>query len=187
MDLVTLDTPHHEILRQQAHEVHLPLNAQDKAFIESMRKFFDVLESSIHKPAGLAAPQVGKSLRVIIINVPPDATKYRKFVYDTIPPTILINPSYTPIIKEGQTKDWEGCYSVTDKMGEVYRYNAIRYEAYSFDGKKITAVAKGFLARVIQHEVGHINGKLYIDLLCSDCRYCAIYKMMAIRKKEMSL
>lgn len=184
MDLVTLDTPHHEILRQHAQEVQLPLSAQDKAFIQNMYNFFDALESSVHKPAGLAAPQLGKSLRVIIINVPADAKKYRKFVYNTIPPTILINPSYTPILKEGKTKDWEGCYSIPKKMGEVYRYQAIQYIAYALDGKEISGTAKGFLARVIQHEVDHINGKLYIDLLSPDCRYGDMDKMMAIRKKE---
>ena len=54
------------------------------------------------------------------------------------------------------------------------------------DGKKISDTAHGFLARVIQHEVGHINGELYVDHLCRDCRYGDADKMMAVRKKELN-
>lgn len=186
MDLVTINTPNHEILRQHAQEVQLPLNTNDKAFIKDMWNFFDTLESSFHKPAGLAAPQVGKSLRMIIVNVPEEAKYHRKYLTDTMPATLLINPSYTPITQDGKNKDWEGCYSIPNKMGEVYRYNTVQYNGYTVEGKKISGIAHGFLARVFQHEVGHINGELYTDLLCANCRYGDEDKMMPIRKKELN-
>lgn len=181
MELVTIDLSHHEILKQRAKEVKFPLEAKTQKFIQEIREFLATLKN----PAGLAAPQVGVSLRIIIIQVPPEVKEIRKDVYDTLPPTVLINPFYTPIAKQSKNKDWEGCFSVPNKMGEVYRYNAIKYEAYTPDGKKITGVAKGFLARLIQHEVGHLNGELYIDLLSSDCRYGSQDEMLKIRKKEM--
>lgn len=181
MELVTINLPHHEILRQHAQEIMFPLDTKANEFIYEIRKFLPTLKN----PAGLAAPQVGTSLRIIIIQVPPEVKQLRKNVYDTLPPTVLINPSYTPIANQGKNKDWEGCFSVPNKMGEVYRYNEIRYEAYTPDGKKVIGIAKGFLARLIQHEVGHLNGELYIDLLCSDCRYGTQDEMIKIRKKEM--
>lgn len=185
MQLVTIDIPHHEVLRHPAQEVIFPLDTQTQNFIADLQAFFTHMESPFGKPAGLAAPQVGESLRIIIIQVPEEAKRVRKDVYDTLPPTILINPSYVPMTEVGKTKDWEGCYSVPNKMGEVYRYTAIHYQAFDQDGKKITGIAHGFLARLIQHEVGHLNGQLYIDAKCEDCRFGTLHDMMVIRKKEM--
>jgi peptide deformylase len=186
MQLTTLESPEHKVLREHAQAVKFPLDAATQNFIQEFREFFRTLESPFGKPAGLAAPQVGISKQIIIIQIPPEAKKVRKDVYDVVPPTILINPSYVPVPEDGKSKDWEGCFSVTDKMGEVYRYSAIRYEAYTSEGKKVIGLAKGFLARLIQHEVGHLNGELYIDLLCPDCRHGAMAEMLEVRKHETS-
>ncbi|RDI43345.1 peptide deformylase [Aquicella lusitana] len=185
LQLVTHDLADHRVLREPAREVSFPLDEEIRQFIEELRVFFSDLESPLGKPAGLAATQVGMPLRIAIIQVPPEAKRIRKEVYDTLPPTVLINPVYFPILEEGKNKDWEGCYSVTDKMGEVYRYTAIHYEACDGNGKTITGTARGFLARLIQHEVGHLNGELYIDLLSEDCRFGSLEKMLAIRREEM--
>lgn len=185
MQLVTINTPNDNILRQPAHHVIFPLNEQIKKFMYEMEIFFEHLESPYGKPAGLAAPQIGIPLSIVILQIPPEAKQVRKDVFDTLPPTFLINPSYVPLFAEGKTKDWEGCYSVPEHMGEVYRYRAIQYEAYTVDGSRVTGVARGFLARVIQHEVGHLNGELYIDLLSADSRYGSVNDMMEIRKREL--
>jgi len=185
MELVTIEMPHHDVLRTRAKEIKFPINSTTQQFIQDLREFFYALKSPLGKPAGLAAPQVGLSARIIIIQIPAEAKKIRKDVYDILPPTVWINPSYTPLDNDDTNKDWEGCYSVSNKMGEVYRYKTIKYEAYTPEGNKVTGIAKGFLARLIQHEVGHLNGELYIDRLCSDCRYGALDKMMEIRKSEM--
>lgn len=185
MQLVTINIKNHEVLRQPAKEVIFPLDTKTKDFMHQMQEFFANLESPLGKPAGLAAPQVGIPLKIIIIQIPLEAKKIRKDVYDTLPPTFLLNPSYTPIDEEGKNKDWEGCYSVPDQMGEVHRYTMIRYEAYTPAGEKISGLAKGFLARLIQHEVGHLNGELYIDLLADDCRFGSNEEMLKLRKAEM--
>ncbi|MDQ8039682.1 MAG: peptide deformylase [Rickettsiella sp.] len=184
LHLVDISMPDHAVLRKSAEPVLFPLDNKTKEFIETFKTFFAGLKSPYGKPAGLAAPQVGYSLRIIIIQIPPEAKEKRKDVYDTLPPTVLINPTYVPIINAGESKDWEGCFSVPDKMGEVYRYKQIRYEAFKVDGKKITGVAKGFLARLLQHEIGHLNGELYIDCLRPDCRYESIAKAAEIIKQE---
>jgi peptide deformylase len=187
MELVTIDSPNHKILRVRSDEVIFPLDAKTKRFVAEFREFFRTLKGPLNKPpAGLAAPQVGVPLRIFMMQIPKGAEKMRKDVYGIVPPTLLINPSYTPLKEEGKTKDWEGCFSVPDKMGEVYRYTAVCYEGYMEDGKKVTGIAKGLLARIIQHEMGHLNGELFTDHLCKDCRFGSFNKMMKIRKKEMA-
>jgi peptide deformylase len=174
LQLVTLESPEHSVLRTPAKTVTFPLDTETQQFIRDLQVFFRDLKSPLGNPAGLAAPQVGHALRIIIIQIPESAKERRKDVYDVVPPTVLINPAYTPVEAAGENKDWEGCFSVPDKMGEVYRYNEIHYTAYTPEGKQINAVARGFLARLIQHEVGHLNAELYIDRLRPDCRYDSV-------------
>lgn len=185
MELVTLDTKNHAVLRKRATEITFPLDDKTKQIIQDLKHFFAILESPFGKPAGLALPQVGLSLRIIIIQVPEEAKKIRKDVFDSLPPTVLINPSYT-LLSEHQNKDWEGCFSVPNRMGEIYRYSDIQYEGWTEEGKLIRSAAKGFLARLIQHEVAHLNGELYIDMHHPDCRIGPYAEMLAIRKEEMN-
>jgi len=107
--------------------------------------------------AGLAAPQIGVSQRVVIFGFEenpryPDA--------DAVPFTILINPKLTPIGKE-MDEDWEGCLSVPGMRGVVPRYTRLRYEGFDVEGKPIDRTVDGFHARVVQHEVDHLDGILY--------------------------
>lgn len=188
MHLFTIEQPQQQqILRQIAQPVQFPLDEKTKNFIQQFFTFFLNLKGPTGQPAGLAAPQVGHSWRIIIVQVSPEAKKIRKDVFDILPPTLLINPTYTPLTEKGKNKDWEGCFSVNDKMGEVYRYTEIQYQAFTLEGKKITGIAKGLLARIIQHEVDHLNGQLFVDVHCSDCRLGGVDEMMKIRKKEMGL
>ncbi len=187
MTLVTIDSPNHNILRQRSSEVTFPLDNKTKKFIAEFREFFQALKGPLNKPpAGLAAPQVGTPLRIFMLQIPKDAEKMRRDVYGIVPPTLLINPTYTPVETDGKTKDWEGCFSVPGKMGEVYRYTTVHYEGYTEEGKKISGTAKGLLARIIQHEMGHLDGELFTDHHCADCRFGAFDKMMEIRKKELA-
>lgn len=181
MELVTIDSSEKALLRKRAKTLHFPLDKNTQSFIRELSGFLKTLNN----PAGLAANQLGQSVQITIIQIPPEAKLVRKNVENVLPPTIFINPSYTPIPEAGKSKDWEGCFSVPGKMGEVYRYNAIHYEAYTVDGEKMAGIARGFFARALQHEIGHLNGELYIDLLCDDCRFGPLEEMMKIRKAEM--
>jgi peptide deformylase len=81
-----------------------------------------------------------------------------------MPKTLWINPSYEPLGEE-MHEDYEACFSVKDIAGLVRRYKQVHYRAYDKDGKLIEGKAEGFLARIIQHEIDHLNGILFVDLV----------------------
>ncbi len=107
--------------------------------------------------AGLAAPQIGVGLRVVIFGVQsnsryPDA--------DSVPETVLINPVITPVNDETDMA-WEGCLSVPGLRGVVERHSHIRYQGFDEQGALIDRTVSGFHARVVQHECDHLDGILY--------------------------
>ncbi len=107
--------------------------------------------------AGLAAPQIGVGLRVVIFGVQhnsryPDA--------ETVPETVLINPLITPL-GEAMEEGWEGCLSVPGLRGLVPRHAQIRYQGQDEYGALIDRTVSGFHARVVQHECDHLDGILY--------------------------
>ena len=107
--------------------------------------------------AGLAAPQVGESIQLVIFGVDkneryPDA--------EEVPFTVLINPVITPLTQEKED-DWEGCLSVPGMRGVVPRYKTINYKGFDQYGNEINRNAEGFHARVVQHECDHLFGILY--------------------------
>ena len=107
---------------------------------------------------GLAAPQVHLSYRMFIYRNP-DIENDEK-----IKITALINPVIKKITNETEDS-WEGCLSVPGMTGLVRRYKQISYSALDINGKKISGVAEGLHARVIQHEFDHLNGVLYTSRL----------------------
>jgi len=100
-----------------------------------------------------------------------------------MPKTIWINPSYKPIGTE-KHEDYEGCFSVENATGPVARYKKIRYLAYNQNGHTIEGTAKGFLARVIQHEIDHLNGKVFLDYVAPE-KIMSKEEYMEMRKKAM--
>jgi len=118
----------------------------------------DMLDTmQAEKGAGIAAPQIGVNLRIIIFGLEknpryPDA--------EPVPMTILINPEFTPLSIDTDTA-WEGCLSVPGYRGLVPRYKHIRYSGLDENGKKLERDVRDFHARVVQHEVDHLNGLLY--------------------------
>jgi peptide deformylase len=115
--------------------------------------------------AGLAAPQIGVGLRVVIFGVQPllPAKKKKPPRYpdaDTVPETVLINPVITPLGEEME-EGWEGCISVPGLRGMVPRYPQIRYQGRDEYGTLIDRIVSGFHARVVQHECDHLDGILY--------------------------
>ena len=115
--------------------------------------------------AGLAAPQVGAPWRVIFFQVDEKAFQYRDNIEDVVPLTCLINPTYEPIEEEGTHYDWEACFSVERMAGKPERFNAIRYKGQNMDGEPVEGIARGFLARLLQHEIDHVDGHLFLSPL----------------------
>jgi peptide deformylase len=116
--------------------------------------------------AGLAAPQIGVDLQVVIFGSRDSNPRYPD--RPQIPPTVLINPTITPLAQDGtvegllaENDDWEGCLSVPGLRGVVPRWSRIRYTGFDQYGDAIDRVVDGFHARVVQHECDHLWGKLY--------------------------
>jgi peptide deformylase len=150
----------HPILRQVAE----PVSPEAIGAPEIQRLIDDMFETmEDHDGAGLAAPQVHVSRRIVIYGVDenpryPDA--------EPVPLTVLVNPKLTPL-GEAQDEDWEGCLSVPDLRGKVPRFTRVRVEAYGRDGKRLRFEARDFHARVVQHECDHLDGKVYLDRMRS--------------------
>ncbi len=108
--------------------------------------------------AGLAAPQIGVDLQVVIFGS--DSINPRYPDAPVIPRTVLINPVITPLDDE-QEEGWEGCLSVPGLRGVVPRFERIRYAGIDLSGQMIDRTVDGFHARVVQHECDHLIGKLY--------------------------
>jgi peptide deformylase len=107
--------------------------------------------------AGLAAPQIGVLQRVVIFGGAP-SPRYPDA--EVVPYTVLINPELDALAAD-VAEDWEGCLSVPGMRGLVPRYLRLRYRGVDEFGKPIDRRVEGFHARVVQHEVDHLNGVLY--------------------------
>jgi peptide deformylase len=116
----------------------------------------DLTETMYAAPgAGLAANQIGVCLRIVVFDVSDDEEEKKHLV--------LVNPEI--IEKEGCQVDEEGCLSVIDLTANVERYSKLVVRAQDLDGKTWEFPAEDFFARVIQHELDHLNGILFIDHL----------------------
>ena len=122
------------------------------ALIQDMQDTMSAMDG-----AGIAAPQIGVSLQVVIFGV---GSNPRYLDAEQVPYTVLINPTLTPVgdeIEDG----WEGCLSVPGLRGVVPRYIRLHYTGFDQFGEPIDRLVSGFHARVVQHECDHLNGILY--------------------------
>ena len=108
--------------------------------------------------AGLAAPQIGVNLQLVIFGSTAINPRYPD--RPLVPRTVLINPVITPLGTQ-EEEDWEGCLSVPGLRGVVPRWSRIRYTGFDEKGTPIDRTVDGFHARVVQHECDHLMGKLY--------------------------
>jgi peptide deformylase len=107
--------------------------------------------------AGIAAPQIGVSLRAVIFELR-ENPRYPHVA--PVPYTVLVNPVLTPLGTE-QEEGWEGCLSVPGMRGLVPRFRRLRYQGFDALGMPIDRTVEGFHARVVQHEVDHLDGILF--------------------------
>jgi peptide deformylase len=123
-----------------------------RSLLEDMQDTMRSLEG-----AGLAAPQIGVGLRVVIFGVERNA---RYPDAEEVPYTVLINPELSALSEEIE-EGWEGCLSVPGMRGLVPRYKHLRYTGFDERGQPIDRSVADFHARVVQHEVDHLDGVLY--------------------------
>ena len=142
-------------LRRRAKEVEQPGDDTLQALIGDM---LETMEAS--GGVGLAAPQIDVPLRVIVFGVESDNPRYPDA--PPVPRTVLVNPEITARGREVRP-EWEGCLSIPGMRGLVPRPERIRYRGFDADGREVEGEARGFHARIIQHECDHLDGILYPD------------------------
>lgn len=156
--IITLPNTH---LRQKSTKVRAVTDDTKQLIVDMNSASIDWEDSRPHEiSAALAAVQLDRLERVIIVRSDFDDKAVRDF-------TPLINPE---IVKyEGEMlEDYEGCLSVSNIYGKVPRYSKIRVKAINTDGEEVRFKADGFLARVIQHEIDHTNGIVFVDHIYDD-------------------
>lgn len=132
----------HEVLRDIAKPV-MAFDADIKTLVADM---FETMDA--YRGVGLAAPQVGVSLRILVVG-------YKKHHFEIINPEI--------ISASGEAIDEEGCLSLPGVTLNMTRYARIHVKGFSAVGRPVVLREKGFLARILQHEIDHLNGVLIID------------------------
>ena len=135
------------LLRTPGQDVRFPLSPAHKKLARDM---FDTVQAA--NGIGLAAPQVSKSVNLIVVNLEQQG----------LPIFALFNPKVIKSSKDIDTME-EGCLSIPGVYGQVARPKKITFEGYNVSGKKIVGEAEGIVAKVLQHEIDHINGILIID------------------------
>jgi peptide deformylase len=142
----------HPLLRQVAAAVEVFDAAQMNELLIDMEDTMRELHG-----AGIAAPQIGISLRVVIFELQ-ENPRYPQVA--PIPFTVLINPKLEPLGTEME-EGWEGCLSVPGLRGVVPRYRRLHYSGLDAEGQFFERTVEGFHARVVQHEVDHLDGVLF--------------------------
>ncbi len=152
-DILRMGDPRLLEVSQPVHDIAAP---ELKTLVDDM---FETMHAA--SGAGLAAPQIGVPLRLVIFGYSdPEARNPRYPDAEPVPQTILINPVIEPLGSEIE-EDWEGCLSVPGLRGVVPRHSKIRYRGVDLQGRPIDRVVDGFHARVVQHECDHLDGILY--------------------------
>jgi peptide deformylase len=139
------------VLAQAAKEVPDPTDPEIRQIVDDMF----ATANDFGPLAGLSAPQVKIPYRIVLFCVPKEKG-------EEIPLTVMINPIWEPVSQEKEGR-WEACLSVPGLIGYVPRYTHVRYTYKNLQGEVITGEAKGFHARVVQHECDHLDGKMYTE------------------------
>jgi len=143
----------HPVLRQRAEEV--PAHRFGTRFLRDLER--DLLRTMFEdEGVGLAAPQIAVPLRVFAYFVPGEGGR------DEVPPRVVVNPVLT-LEGEPSVPGWEGCLSIPGLRGVVLRHPSLVMSGVDVDGEPLSLRAEGFHARVIQHEVDHLDGIVFLD------------------------
>ncbi len=134
-----------------------PVTAFDTPALHELIRDMEETMAAAHG-AGLAAPQIGEDLQLVIFGTGAPNPRYPEA--PVVPYTVLLNPVITPLGDEME-EGWEGCLSVPGLRGVVPRYRRIRYQGCDPQGRPIEREVEGFHARVVQHECDHLQGVLY--------------------------
>ncbi len=158
MTLLKIETLNNPILRQKARPV-----AQ---FDDDLDRLIDDMIETMHEAngVGLAGPQVNQRLRLAVIETLPERDDEGNEIENSRELIVVVNPEIV-WSSRSTIEGVEGCLSIPGWLGEVARSEAVRVRALDRQGKKIRLRLKGWTARIIQHEIDHLDGVLFIDRL----------------------
>jgi len=155
MSILKVSRMGHPVLRKPAQEI-LPEQIGHPAL---QKLIDDMVETMIDEEGiGLAAPQVFQPFRLVILG-DPEADPEDE---EDIPLTVLINPRWLEQSEE-KAEGWEGCLSVPGMRGVVPRSTSVVLEALDREGERVELHAEDMFARILQHEIDHLDGVLYLD------------------------
>jgi len=161
MAILEIIQPDNPVLRKKA------IKVQDSTFKDA--KFQQLVDDMIEtmmdaNGVGLAAPQIAQSTRLIIVRLPDSSEEDREEYGDLAGETFIVaNPKITKSSRE-MVMGVEGCLSIPSLLGEVERHEMVVVTGKDRNGDDFRIKAKGWLARVFQHEIDHLDGRLFIDL-----------------------
>jgi len=156
----------HPILRAVASEVKMPLTDEDKRLMRQMVEFLKKSQNPkmarkfrIREGVGLAAPQIGLDKRIFVVWAEDEGGKQHEYA--------LANPKLVSHSQElTYLPNGEGCLSIKkDIVGIVPRYKRVKLTGYNIDGDFVEIKAKGFISIIFQHEIDHLNGKMFYDYI----------------------
>src|SRR5437899_2496234 len=159
----------HPVLRARAKPLE-PSDIKSARIQQLIDDMFETMQE--YQGVGLAAPQVHESVRLFVAGIPPniddgdDEEDDEDTEEDRVPLMALINPEIN-IVGDETADEWEGCLSIPDIRGRVTRAREIKVKAYDRRGRRVEINARGFTARVIQHETDHLDGVLFFDRMAS--------------------
>ena len=155
MTLLKIARMGHPVLLREAEPVLDPTSREIRRLVDDM---VETMEDA--NGVGLAAPQVHVGRRVIVFKAPAERVGQDGSEEAETPLTALVNPVFEPVGDDIEL-GWEGCLSIPGLTGAVPRHACIRYRGTAPDGRAVEREARGFHARVVQHEVDHLDGILY--------------------------
>lgn len=174
------------IIRMGNPILRLKANAVEPEHAESLTTIIPDMIATMRDAGGvgLAAPQIGVSLRLMVFEVPVS----RATNLDGDKPCdiqVLINPNFNPATSDKEL-GWEGCLSIPGLRGEVPRYKEITYTGFNGEGTPIETFASGFHARVVQHEMDHLDGILYPDRMIDLTRFGYVEEFTKMQEQSRS-
>ncbi len=167
-----------KVLREKSHEVSF----LSPELVNLAMEMLELMCES--RGVGLAAQQVGRTERLCVINVPPECENEEDAAFNASiqMPLIMFNPHI--IAREGSQRDKEGCLSFPGVGGEVTRAQQVTCQYLGTAGTPQIIVARGFLARAIQHETDHLDGVLYVDHMSAMEKLALAPKLKKLVKKN---
>ena len=161
-----------EVLKKVAEPV-IEITEEIKSLVADM--FYTMYQT---EGVGLAAPQVGVSLRIFVCDPEYTKTENRK-------PVVLINPEFT--LFEGDYEVEEGCLSVPGIFEEIVRFKSVKIKYKDLDWQDKELIAKDTFAVILQHEYDHLDGKTFVDKLSQIRRMANAFKLNRIMKKAQKM